>query len=112
MLILVPTRELALQTSAIVKEIGKHTGVQCMVRVEQHPVQGCAPTVIYKTVLLYLSELMYRTVVCRTGRSVFNYISVNPWQMEALLIQCATLRRLSSRWYDCVMNAPGGVYAS
>ncbi|CAN0441412.1 unnamed protein product, partial [Discosporangium mesarthrocarpum] len=30
-LILVPTRELALQTSAIVKEIGKHTGVQCMV---------------------------------------------------------------------------------
>lgn len=31
-LILVPTRELALQTSAIVKEIGKHTGVQCMVR--------------------------------------------------------------------------------
>lgn len=28
---LVPTRELALQTSAIVKEIGKHTGVQCMV---------------------------------------------------------------------------------
>lgn len=29
---LVPTRELALQTSAIVKEIGKHTGVQCMVR--------------------------------------------------------------------------------
>ncbi len=31
-LMLVPTRELALQTSAIVKEIGKHTGVQCMVR--------------------------------------------------------------------------------
>ena len=31
-LILVPTRELALQTSSIVKEIGKHTGVQCMVR--------------------------------------------------------------------------------
>eukprot|EP00903_Cladosiphon_okamuranus_P013927 g12954.t1 len=30
-LMLVPTRELALQTSAIVKEIGKHTGVQCMV---------------------------------------------------------------------------------
>ena len=30
-LILVPTRELALQTSAIVKEIGKHMGVQCMV---------------------------------------------------------------------------------
>ncbi|CAM9623482.1 unnamed protein product, partial [Phaeothamnion confervicola] len=30
-LILVPTRELALQTSAIVKEIGQHTGVQCMV---------------------------------------------------------------------------------
>lgn len=28
---LVPTRELALQTSAIVKEIGKHLGVQCMV---------------------------------------------------------------------------------
>ena len=31
MLILIPTRELALQTSAIVKEIGKHMGVQCMV---------------------------------------------------------------------------------
>jgi ATP-dependent RNA helicase DDX6/DHH1 len=30
-LILIPTRELALQTSAIVKEIGKHIGVQCMV---------------------------------------------------------------------------------
>jgi ATP-dependent RNA helicase DDX6/DHH1 len=30
-LILIPTRELALQTSAIVKEIGKHMGVQCMV---------------------------------------------------------------------------------
>eukprot|EP01084_Bolivina_argentea_P260874 440680_1 len=30
-LILVPTRELALQTSAIVKEMGKHLGVQCMV---------------------------------------------------------------------------------
>ncbi|KAF8822618.1 DEAD (Asp-Glu-Ala-Asp) box polypeptide DDX6 [Cardiosporidium cionae] len=30
-LILVPTRELALQTSAIVKELGKHMGVQCMV---------------------------------------------------------------------------------
>ena len=30
-LILIPTRELALQTSAIVKEIGKHLGVQCMV---------------------------------------------------------------------------------
>lgn len=30
-LILVPTRELALQTSAIVKEIGKHMGVECMV---------------------------------------------------------------------------------
>lgn len=29
--ILIPTRELALQTSAIVKEIGKHMGVQCMV---------------------------------------------------------------------------------
>lgn len=28
---LVPTRELALQTSAIVKEMGKHLGVQCMV---------------------------------------------------------------------------------
>ena len=28
-----PTRELALQTSAIVKEIGKHTGVQCMVSI-------------------------------------------------------------------------------
>lgn len=30
-LILVPTRELALQTSAVVKEIGKHMNVQCMV---------------------------------------------------------------------------------
>lgn len=30
-LMLVPTRELALQTSAIVKEIGKHMNVQCMV---------------------------------------------------------------------------------
>eukprot|EP00549_Striatella_unipunctata_P015244 CAMPEP_0118725048 /NCGR_PEP_ID=MMETSP0800-20121206/32927_1 /TAXON_ID=210618 ORGANISM="Striatella unipunctata, Strain CCMP2910" /NCGR_SAMPLE_ID=MMETSP0800 /ASSEMBLY_ACC=CAM_ASM_000638 /LENGTH=397 /DNA_ID=CAMNT_0006633711 /DNA_START=146 /DNA_END=1340 /DNA_ORIENTATION=- len=30
-LILIPTRELALQTSAIVREIGKHTGVECMV---------------------------------------------------------------------------------
>jgi len=28
---LVPTRELALQTSSIIKEIGKHLGVQCMV---------------------------------------------------------------------------------
>lgn len=30
-LVLIPTRELALQTSAIVKEIGKHMGIQCMV---------------------------------------------------------------------------------
>ena len=30
-LILIPTRELALQTSAIVKEMGKHMGVHCMV---------------------------------------------------------------------------------
>ena len=30
-LILIPTRELALQTSAIVKEIGKHLGIECMV---------------------------------------------------------------------------------
>ncbi len=30
-MILIPTRELALQTSAIVKEIGKHMGVECMV---------------------------------------------------------------------------------
>jgi len=30
-LILIPTRELALQTSAIVKEMGKHMGIQCMV---------------------------------------------------------------------------------
>lgn len=30
-LILVPTRELALQTSAIVKDLGKHMNVQCMV---------------------------------------------------------------------------------
>lgn len=31
MLILVPTRELALQTSAVAKELGKHMGLQCMV---------------------------------------------------------------------------------
>jgi len=30
-LVLIPTRELALQTSAIVKEIGKHMGINCMV---------------------------------------------------------------------------------
>ncbi|KAL7514019.1 hypothetical protein ACHAXN_011258 [Cyclotella atomus] len=30
-IVLIPTRELALQTSAIVKEIGKHMGIQCMV---------------------------------------------------------------------------------
>mmetsp|Transcript_38328 Transcript_38328/g.42398 ORF Transcript_38328/g.42398 Transcript_38328/m.42398 type:complete len:355 (-) Transcript_38328:513-1577(-) len=30
-LILIPTRELALQTSAIVKEMGKHMGIHCMV---------------------------------------------------------------------------------
>lgn len=30
-LLVVPTRELALQTSAIVKEFGKHMGVECMV---------------------------------------------------------------------------------
>eukprot|EP01053_Blabericola_migrator_P005980 Blabericola_migrator_1__5979@NODE_3011_length_2115_cov_862_798340_g1883_i0_p1_GENE_NODE_3011_length_2115_cov_862_798340_g1883_i0NODE_3011_length_2115_cov_862_798340_g1883_i0_p1_ORF_typecomplete_len486_score69_37DEAD/PF00270_29/2e45Helicase_C/PF00271_31/1_6e02Helicase_C/PF00271_31/8_6e30ERCC3_RAD25_C/PF16203_5/3_8e03ERCC3_RAD25_C/PF16203_5/1_2e03ERCC3_RAD25_C/PF16203_5/3e11ResIII/PF04851_15/1_8e09ResIII/PF04851_15/3_3e03CMS1/PF14617_6/8_7e05AAA_19/PF13245_6/0_039AAA_22/PF13401_6/0_29_NODE_3011_le len=30
-LILVPTRELALQTSSVVKNLGKHMGVQCMV---------------------------------------------------------------------------------
>jgi ATP-dependent RNA helicase DDX6/DHH1 len=30
-LILVPTRELALQTSAIVKAVGKHMKVECMV---------------------------------------------------------------------------------
>ena len=30
-MILIPTRELALQTSAIVKEIGKHMGLHCMV---------------------------------------------------------------------------------
>lgn len=30
-LILVPTRELALQTSSVVKDLGKHMGVQCMV---------------------------------------------------------------------------------
>jgi len=30
-MVLIPTRELALQTSAIVKEIGKHMGLKCMV---------------------------------------------------------------------------------
>jgi ATP-dependent RNA helicase DDX6/DHH1 len=30
-LILVPTRELALQTSAVVREIGKHMPIHCMV---------------------------------------------------------------------------------
>eukprot|EP01057_Protomagalhaensia_wolfi_P006140 Protomagalhaensia_wolfi_Nauph_80__6139@NODE_892_length_1906_cov_203_095340_g671_i0_p1_GENE_NODE_892_length_1906_cov_203_095340_g671_i0NODE_892_length_1906_cov_203_095340_g671_i0_p1_ORF_typecomplete_len491_score110_84DEAD/PF00270_29/8_9e46Helicase_C/PF00271_31/1_8e02Helicase_C/PF00271_31/3_6e29ERCC3_RAD25_C/PF16203_5/3_6e03ERCC3_RAD25_C/PF16203_5/2_9e11ResIII/PF04851_15/5_1e09ResIII/PF04851_15/5e03CMS1/PF14617_6/0_00013PhoH/PF02562_16/5_5PhoH/PF02562_16/21AAA_19/PF13245_6/0_093UTP25/PF06862_12/8_ len=30
-LILVPTRELALQTSSVVKDLGKHMGIQCMV---------------------------------------------------------------------------------
>ena len=30
-MILVPTRELALQTSAVVKELGKHMNVKCMV---------------------------------------------------------------------------------
>jgi len=30
-LILVPTRELALQTSAVVKELGKHMHIECMV---------------------------------------------------------------------------------
>ncbi|GMH46220.1 hypothetical protein TrRE_jg10648 [Triparma retinervis] len=30
-LMLIPTRELALQTSAIVKEVGKHMGLECMV---------------------------------------------------------------------------------
>lgn len=30
-LILVPTRELALQTSAVVRELGKHMNVECMV---------------------------------------------------------------------------------
>ena len=30
-LVLVPTRELALQTSLVIKEIGKHKKVQCMV---------------------------------------------------------------------------------
>ncbi len=30
-LILIPTRELALQTSAVVRELGKHMGVECMV---------------------------------------------------------------------------------
>ena len=29
--VLVPTRELALQTSAVVKEIGKHLNIECMV---------------------------------------------------------------------------------
>eukprot|EP00587_Corethron_hystrix_P004166 CAMPEP_0113316442 /NCGR_PEP_ID=MMETSP0010_2-20120614/11716_1 /TAXON_ID=216773 ORGANISM="Corethron hystrix, Strain 308" /NCGR_SAMPLE_ID=MMETSP0010_2 /ASSEMBLY_ACC=CAM_ASM_000155 /LENGTH=424 /DNA_ID=CAMNT_0000173159 /DNA_START=85 /DNA_END=1360 /DNA_ORIENTATION=+ /assembly_acc=CAM_ASM_000155 len=33
-LVLIPTRELALQTSAIVKEIGKHMGLECMVTKE------------------------------------------------------------------------------
>lgn len=30
-LILVPTRELALQVSAVVKELGKHLKIECMV---------------------------------------------------------------------------------
>lgn len=30
-LVLVPTRELALQTSSVVKDLGKHMGIQCMV---------------------------------------------------------------------------------
>lgn len=30
-LILVPVRELAMQTSLVIKEIGKHKGIQCMV---------------------------------------------------------------------------------
>ena len=30
-LVLVPTRELALQTSSVVKELGKHMNIQCMV---------------------------------------------------------------------------------
>lgn len=30
-LILVPTRELALQTSAVVKQLGKHMHIECMV---------------------------------------------------------------------------------
>jgi ATP-dependent RNA helicase DDX6/DHH1 len=30
-LILVPTRELALQTSSVVRELGKHMGIECMV---------------------------------------------------------------------------------
>jgi ATP-dependent RNA helicase DDX6/DHH1 len=30
-LVLIPTRELALQTSAVVKDLGKHLAVQCMV---------------------------------------------------------------------------------
>ena len=30
-LVLVPVRELAMQTSLVIKELGKHKGVQCMV---------------------------------------------------------------------------------
>jgi ATP-dependent RNA helicase DDX6/DHH1 len=30
-LVLVPTRELALQTSAVIKDLGKHLSVECMV---------------------------------------------------------------------------------
>jgi ATP-dependent RNA helicase DDX6/DHH1 len=30
-LVLVPTRELAMQTSFVIKELGKHKGIQCMV---------------------------------------------------------------------------------
>ena len=30
-LVLVPTRELAMQTSLVIKEIGKHKKIQCMV---------------------------------------------------------------------------------
>ena len=38
-LVLVPTRELALQTSSTIKEIGKYLNVQCMVSIGGNPLK-------------------------------------------------------------------------